>query len=281
MTSSNFDARGLHKAYCALAVKWLKRPKSAGGPGCAVAVSECASGWVGERPDAIGFRFTGHAPTDGSVLVEVKVSRADFLADAKKPHRSGDGLGSWRYYMAPKGLIQVDDLPPGWGLLEVTKGGQVKPAAGHAACFRDGGWDAYKAEAERWRFANVDRDREMFLLVRVLANTDPQKALDMVREANNRHADLLRRVDQIGRALGLPKGSSSYEVERSAWLAAKFRDEALRGSESVTPLRRELARQEQISTPYDKEIAAGKETYDRAVATDEGMETNAVVKSGL
>lgn len=212
-----------HRAYCALAVKWLQRPRSAGGPGCAVAVMESSTGWNGERPDAIGFRFTGHAPTDGSVVVEVKVSRSDFLADARKPHRQEGGCGSWRYFMAPTGLISPEELPAGWGLLEVTKAGHIKPVAGHALYFRQSRHDEYLQQAAAWRFPAVDHDREKYLLTRLLANTDPQKALDMVREANNRNAQLLRRIDAIGAALGLPKGSSTHEVERAARNAANYR----------------------------------------------------------
>src|SRR5690606_30712771 len=120
-----------HADLCALALKWLKRPRSAGGAGCAVAVSECRTGWSGEIPDAIGFRCA--EPDPGSVVVEVKVSRPDFLADSKKPHRTSGGVGDWRYYMAPQGIISAVDLPKGWGLLEVNSRGHVKVVAGHAA----------------------------------------------------------------------------------------------------------------------------------------------------
>ena len=83
--------------------------------GCGVVLSEqaCVSG---EMPDAIGWKKACH-----SVLVESKVSRADFLADRGKPFRlkPDDGVGCERYYLAPPVLIRIDELPPGWGLLEV------------------------------------------------------------------------------------------------------------------------------------------------------------------
>jgi hypothetical protein len=55
------------------------------------------------------------------VLVECKVSRADFLADAAKPFRlkSEEGMGSQRFYMAPAGMIRPNELPKQWGLLEL------------------------------------------------------------------------------------------------------------------------------------------------------------------
>jgi len=63
-----------------------------------------------ERPDAIGW----DART--SYLVECKVSLGDFYADRRKPHRITAGLGRFRYYLIPPGLL--DDVPEPWGLLE-------------------------------------------------------------------------------------------------------------------------------------------------------------------
>lgn len=188
-----------HSDLCKLAVKWLKRSKSAGGHGCAVAVSECRSGWSGEIPDAIGFRASGH--WDGSVVVEVKVSRGDFLADRNKPHRQKGGMGNWRYYMAPAGLINREELPAGWGLLEVNSRGHIRAISGAAAAFK-GRYDDQQAELEKWRNES-DMEREQFLLVRVLANTgDPQKVLGMLRESNNRNARLLQEVDRLREQIG-------------------------------------------------------------------------------
>ena len=90
------------------AVRWLRAYR------CGVVLSEqaCASG---EVPDAIGWKRACH-----SVVVECKVSRADFLADREKPSRKRPeiAVGCERYYLAPRGLIRVEELPPGWGLLE-------------------------------------------------------------------------------------------------------------------------------------------------------------------
>ena len=57
------------------AVRWLRSRR------CGVVLSEqaCASG---EMPDAIGWKRACH-----SVLVECKISHADFLADREKPWR--------------------------------------------------------------------------------------------------------------------------------------------------------------------------------------------------
>lgn len=152
-----------HADLCDLAVKWLKRPNSQNGHGCHVAVSEVKTGWSGEIPDAIGFRAAGWQ--DGSVVVEVKVSRADFLADKKKPHRQdGKGVGNYRYFMCPEGMIQPDELPPKWGLLWVNSRGHVKAVAGPAASAKRG---AYEEALEAYRH-DSDMQRERWMLVKLL-----------------------------------------------------------------------------------------------------------------
>ncbi len=93
------------------AVRWLRAYR------CGVVLSEqaCASG---EMPDAIGWKRASH-----SVLVECKISRADFLADREKPWRQKPevGVGCERFYLAPSGLLRPEELPAGWGLLELRK----------------------------------------------------------------------------------------------------------------------------------------------------------------
>ncbi|MGB6631960.1 MAG: hypothetical protein WBE52_12020, partial [Terriglobales bacterium] len=68
-----------------------------------------------------------------SVLIESKISRGDFLADRDKPFRQKPeiGVGCERYYLSPRGLIRSEELPAGWGLLEVSgrEIERVKPSA--------------------------------------------------------------------------------------------------------------------------------------------------------
>jgi hypothetical protein len=90
------------------AVRWLRSYR------CGIVLSEqaCASG---EMPDALGWKRACH-----SVLVECKVTRADFLADRGKPFRQKpqSGVGCERFYFTPPRLIEPAELPSGWGLLE-------------------------------------------------------------------------------------------------------------------------------------------------------------------
>ena len=94
------------------AVRWLRSYR------CGVVLYEqaCVSG---EMPDAIGWKRACH-----SVLVECKVTRADFLADRGKPFRlkPEQGVGCERFYFVPAGLLRREELPEGWGLLEYSRG---------------------------------------------------------------------------------------------------------------------------------------------------------------
>jgi hypothetical protein len=101
-----------HSLLVAKAVEWLRTRYR-----CGIILSEqyCATG---EVPDAIGWKGTCH-----SVVIECKVSRTDFLADALKPFRlePETALGCERFYLAPAGLIAIEELPSGWGLLEYAR----------------------------------------------------------------------------------------------------------------------------------------------------------------
>lgn len=99
------------------AERWLRNTI-----GCGVVLTE-ASGAYPEIPDAIGWKG------NSSYLVECKTSKSDFKRDQKKWFRRTDdfglGLGKYRYYMTSKDLLNPDDLPEGWGLLEIN-GKRVK-----------------------------------------------------------------------------------------------------------------------------------------------------------
>jgi len=99
-----------HKKLVRRMATWLKNTKR-----MTVVMSELATR-NSETPDVIGW-ISGAAST----LIECKVSRADFLADKKKLFRRYEerGMGDKRYIAAPKGLLRAEEMPDGWGLLEV------------------------------------------------------------------------------------------------------------------------------------------------------------------
>ncbi|MBA7665293.1 hypothetical protein ES703_73363 [subsurface metagenome] len=87
------------------AINWLW------GQGCVIVISGMAGG--SQEPDAIGFCHTY------SILIECKASRSDFLRDKhKRHHRAGQSMGNKRYYLAPQGMINPEELPEKWGLIE-------------------------------------------------------------------------------------------------------------------------------------------------------------------
>lgn len=71
---------------------------------------------LNEIPDVIGFKVLGQ-----SYLIECKATRSDFLADKKKRFRKKPetGMGMYRYYACPKGLIEKKEVPSNWGLIYV------------------------------------------------------------------------------------------------------------------------------------------------------------------
>ncbi len=90
---------------------------------CAFAFKELVTiGHFGEAPDVIGFR------DDGSFLLEAKATINDYYSDKKKKFRKFPeyGMGDWRFYIVPKGLITIDQLPEMWGLIEVNNKGKAR-----------------------------------------------------------------------------------------------------------------------------------------------------------
>ena len=168
------------------AVRWLRSYR------CGVVLSEqaCTSG---EMPDAIGWKQACH-----SVLVECKVSRADFLVDREKPWRQKPerGVGSERYYLALPRLIKVEELPRDWGLLE----------------YRRGRIEMLHAAAKNLRTASGFRYEMNLLLAslrRVEVRIEPQSITDFLKWKN--------RMAEYNRGT-LPEGLTSTEDEGNVFL---------------------------------------------------------------
>jgi hypothetical protein len=168
------------------AVRWLRSYR------CGVVLSEqaCVSG---EMPDAIGWKQACH-----SVLVECKVTRADFLADRAKPFRlkPEKGVGSERFYLTPPALVKVDELPAGWGLLELRRG--------HV--------EVIQTSAKNLRTATGFRCEMNLLLAslrRVEVRIEPQSITDFLKWKN--------RMAEYNRG-ALPEGLSSAEDEINVFL---------------------------------------------------------------
>lgn len=107
----------LHRKLVEIAYRWVLKRGS-----CGVAFKELHTHANGEHPDVIGFGAWGH-----SVLIEVKCSRNDFRLDRKKKVRQDPekGMGRYRYYCCPTGLIKPEELPEKWGLIYVSEKGKA------------------------------------------------------------------------------------------------------------------------------------------------------------
>jgi hypothetical protein len=183
-----------HAQLVAVAVRWLRSYR------CGVVLSEqaCASG---EMPDALGWKRACH-----SVLVECKISRADFLADRAKPFRKKPqaGVGCERFYLVPKGLLREEELPSDWGLLEVhNRKVEMK-----------------KASARDLRSQTGFRYEMNLLLAslrRVELRIEPQSITDFLKW-KNRMADYNRGV--------MPEGIVAPEEEPNVFLDAEATLEA-------------------------------------------------------
>ncbi|HTS35158.1 MAG TPA: hypothetical protein VMH04_05760 [Candidatus Solibacter sp.] len=168
------------------AVRWLRSYR------CGVVLSEqaCVSG---EMPDAIGWKQACH-----SVLVECKITRADFLADRAKPFRlkPEKGVGSERFYLTPPGMVKVEELPSAWGLLEL----------------RHGRVETVKASEKNLRTAAGFRYEMNLLLAslrRVEVRIEPQSITDFLKWKN--------RMAEYNRGT-LPEGLTAAEEERNVFL---------------------------------------------------------------
>ena len=144
-------------------------------------------------PDAIGWKRACH-----SVLVECKVTRADFLADRVKPFRlkPEHGVGCERFYLVPAGLVGREELPAGWGLLE-HRGSRIETA---------------HASAKNLRSATGFRYEMNLLLAslrRVEVRVEPQSITDFLKWKN--------RMAEYNRGT-LPEGLAPAEEELNVFL---------------------------------------------------------------
>lgn len=149
-----------------IAYKWLLKSK-----GCSFAFKELSSSRVVEIPDCIGFR-------DGySILVECKTTRADFLADKNKPFRKRpqDGIGAYRFYLSPEGVVVPGDLPDKWGLVWVSPVGRVRQIVGPAG-------NAWSTNGKGFVFGNRNTQGEFFLMSSALRRLHLRGFLDSIYE---------------------------------------------------------------------------------------------------
>lgn len=86
---------------------------------------EISSGMVRTRPDVFSTATTMNMDKWDPQVHEIKVSRADFLGDIKKPEKREAyfKVGQRVFYATPFGLIQKEEVPPECGWVEQSKDG--------------------------------------------------------------------------------------------------------------------------------------------------------------
>ncbi len=120
------------------------------------------------------------------------MTRSDFLADMTKPHRAEAslGMGNYRYYMTPEGLIDPEEVPQRWGHVEVTSRGHLKVRRGHVLLEHEA--------PDIWRFDLINHVAEISTLAMCVNRVaDPQKVQETIRDAMNRNARFQAEIEKL------------------------------------------------------------------------------------
>lgn len=154
-----------HSELVQIAAKWVKNYLK-------FPIIETELKCIGSReiPDILAFR------SNTSLIVECKTSLADFRKDFKKPERNGQimGVGNYRIYCAPKGMIDINKVPDSWGLIEVSSKGKVTIER-----FRTGNiyssnnsQDIYKQSDPFFHLSDIEKERSFLysILIRRMSN---------------------------------------------------------------------------------------------------------------
>jgi hypothetical protein len=165
--------------------------------------------------------------------IEIKVNRYDWRRELKDPAKAEELARFCDYFWvaAPEGIVPYEELPPAWGLLEMTDGkirqrkGAAKtpaqPIDRHffAAMFRAATQSRTQGEAEAWlareREALIERNREVI-----------DREVKRVTQENLEDANCWRRLIA---ALGESKWSAddklliqSYQIIKNAGLLGEW-----------------------------------------------------------
>ena len=157
-----------HERLVSIAHSWLLNTK-----GCSFAFAELVT-YASETPDAIGWRGSSSV----TMLVECKATRADFLADRKKVFRRDPvrGMGSYRFYMCPEGLISAAELPDRWGLVYVKPNGRARQIVGPKGnCYRP---------SDPFRFKDKNINGERIMMSSALRRLHLRGVMPMIYEAS-------------------------------------------------------------------------------------------------
>lgn len=173
------EPKDLHPKLCEIGRKWVLRAPSSKGGNMHLAFTEIGCNKVKEHPDVFGLHSSGE-----TVILEAKASRADFLADKKKPFRADpdQGMGDFRYYISPKDVVREEDLTgTKWGLIWVSPGGNCTVKRGHVL---NKSYHEREANDLKWRCVKnkqAESDLILSLLIRTGFNVDLSALIETIK----------------------------------------------------------------------------------------------------
>jgi hypothetical protein len=174
-----------------------------------------------------------------AVAYEIKISRADFAREIKRPEKRAfaESIADECFFATPAGLLRVDEVPEGWGLVEANKAGLrvIK----HPLQRQPGLWPrAFVAMIARrvadppmpaappklWRFAGRDLslDDVLALVNEHVPMAAEKRARETVERQQKQWERIAAREEQsirlaLSRPMGVePENVTAYEVDR--WL---------------------------------------------------------------
>lgn len=146
--------------------------------------------------DAVAF---GLWPSHGNVIegIEIKVSRADFLAEMKQPEKSQAVFQFCdRWWLAcPKGMVKPDELPKTWGMLEFLDNGTLRTSV-KAPKLDSTAPDKCFIAAMLRRKAGLDEEASNSLIRREVSNRCREQQAIADKQAEDRASIRVHRAEQ-------------------------------------------------------------------------------------
>lgn len=189
---------------------------------------------AGSLADAVAFRLW---QSRGYTLFgfEIKVSRADWLVELKKPDKAEPiwrNVNQW-FIVAPKGVVELHELPLSWGLLEASGGKlrmkkdaeyrQVSPEIGFIARLID------HSQRFRWKETHDEVVRQVMKW-----KADALKSSDAhAKDLAGRISKLCEERDAFMEKAGLGDEAAWIVFERDAGKYAAFVKSALFAGASI------------------------------------------------
>ena len=236
-----------------------------------------AEGWAcfAELADGTGYQKRGTAdfvavstwPSKGyrAIGFEIKVSRGDFLRELKQPEKRQhlESVCAECWFVAPAGLLRAEEIPEGWGLLEVLNGAEeeklrakVQPRQREpkpwsmsfmAAIVRRCADAEPVLPARAWRFAG--RDLTLADLRRLLDKLDLRDGRQLQHRIDTLEAGLRERRDRnrvLGALYEAVVGQLGYKAGTASGFTAAMSGKAAADpgtKRRLTSLARELLRE--------------------------------------